>query len=495
MLLGLAVIGCIWALIALLPLKSFEVVTLVVDKATGFTEIARPLIEGGPISEREAVTQANIVRYIRARETYDPPALRDNFELASLLSGGVASKELQDLYSDANPKSPVRLWGVKGRTKVYVKSVIFLTNGWISNPKTPATAAVRFETTRTTERENIVEHWVANVRFRYTTEPMKNAWRFDNPLGFQTIEYRKDQETVSPGETTPPRPCGGEAMRRHLAIGGIVILAAALGAAGGALAERAPYAVPLDSRIRTVAFEKDNVVVVYGTIGVSTMIVLGDDERIATVAIGDSLAWQAVPDQSKRYLFIKPLDKTAVTNMNIVTNKRIYNLILRAGATSSRVVFKLRFSYPDEESSARLLSKAQAMAAWPNLKELQKNGNANFDYAYKGHIAAKPDAVFDDGVKTFFRFTGEVPAIFVVNLDKTETLANYRREGQFIVVDKVAGQFTMRNGPNTACVFNLRAVVEPRPITQMADVQPETQIQHVPEETGFFARLFGDSPQ
>jgi hypothetical protein len=29
----------------------------------------------------------------------------------------------------------------------------------------------------------------------------------------------------------------------------------------------------------------------------------------------------------------------------------------------------------------------------------------------------------------------------------------------------------------------------------MVDVQPETQTQHVPEETGFFARLFGDSPQ
>src|SRR5208283_4350780 len=126
--LGVGLVG----LALLIPLKSIEVVTLVVDKATGFTQVARPLEEGGPISQREAVTQANIVRYIRARETYDPPALRDNFELASLLSGGVASKELQDLYSDANPKSPVRLWGVKGRTKVYVKSVIFLTNGWIS---------------------------------------------------------------------------------------------------------------------------------------------------------------------------------------------------------------------------------------------------------------------------------------------------------------------------------------------------------------------------
>jgi len=76
---------------------------------------------------------------------------------------------------------------------------------------------------------------------------------------------------------------------------------------------------------------------------------------------------------AKRYLFIKPLDKTAVTNMNIVTNKRIYNLILRAGATNSRVVFKLRFSYPDEESS-RSPEQSAAMAAWPNLnlKELKK---------------------------------------------------------------------------------------------------------------------------
>jgi len=26
----------------------------------------------------------------------------------------------------------------------------------------------------------------------------------DNPLGFQAIEYRKDQETVSPGEIAVP---------------------------------------------------------------------------------------------------------------------------------------------------------------------------------------------------------------------------------------------------------------------------------------------------
>ena len=42
--------------------------------------------------------------------------------------------------------------------------------------------------------------WVSLVRFRYTAAPMRNAWRFDNPLGFQVLEYRRDQETApSPG--------------------------------------------------------------------------------------------------------------------------------------------------------------------------------------------------------------------------------------------------------------------------------------------------------
>jgi type IV secretion system protein VirB8 len=197
-LMGLALLAVLVALFMLIPLKSTEVVTLLVDKATGFVEVARPLESGGPISEREAVTQANIVRFIRARETYDPPALRDNFDLASLLSAGSASKELSDQFSATNPNNPMKLWGATGRIKVYVKSVNFLTHGWMDNPKAPATAAVRFMTTRTNEREQVVEHWAGNVRFHYTQEPMRNEWRFDNPLGFQVIEYRKDQETVAP---------------------------------------------------------------------------------------------------------------------------------------------------------------------------------------------------------------------------------------------------------------------------------------------------------
>jgi type IV secretion system protein VirB8 len=194
-LLGLALILALAALYALIPLKSLEVVTLLVDKTTGFVEVARPLEAGGELTQRESVTRANIVRYIRARETYDPKGLRDNFDIASLYSGGVASKDLQAEFAASNPDNPMKKYGSETTISVFVKSVIFLNE---------RTAAVRFQTTRKSERENVSTDWVANVRFRYTSEPMRNDWRFDNPLGFQALEYRRDQETIGAKTETPP---------------------------------------------------------------------------------------------------------------------------------------------------------------------------------------------------------------------------------------------------------------------------------------------------
>ena len=257
-----------------------------------------------------------------------------------------------------------------------------------------------------------------------------------------------------------------------------LLLAAVL--SSPAAAERSPLPVKADSRLRTVPFEKDNVVTIWGTRGVSTIIVLGEDEKIATVALGDTVGWQAVPDQSKQFLFIKPLEPDAVTNMTVVTTrKRIYSFILRTSSGHDRrVVFKVRFTYPDEEADARLLEKARELAAFPNKRNAERSSIRNFDYSYKGSVNVKPEYVFDDGRKTYFRFSGDVPGIFFVNLDRSETLINYRREGEMIVVDRTAGQWTMRNGPLTACVFNMRAEAEPPLTTRETDVQREIQAVH-----------------
>ena len=191
-LLGIALATSIGLLWMLLPLKTFDVVVLEVDKTTGYVEVSRPLQERGDLTQNEAVTRANIVRFIRARETYDPKGLRDNFDLASLYSTGKASADLANTYSSANLNNPVKVFGPNTDITVFVKSVIFLNDN---------TAAVRFSTTRSgTSGPTVTDHWVANVRFKYTSEPMRNDWRFDNPLGFQVTEYRRDQETVTVGE-------------------------------------------------------------------------------------------------------------------------------------------------------------------------------------------------------------------------------------------------------------------------------------------------------
>lgn len=186
MIMSAVAITALAALALLVPLKTYEPYMVVVDKTTGFVEVKRPMAEG-PLTQDEAVTTFNVVRYVKARETYDPKALKDNFDLAQLLATGDAARELTEIYSPANPANPVKVFGTGTEVAVTIKSVTFPNN---------RTALVRFSTDEKSATNIVTRHWVALVRFRYTSAPMRNEWRFDNPLGFQVLEYRRDQETA-----------------------------------------------------------------------------------------------------------------------------------------------------------------------------------------------------------------------------------------------------------------------------------------------------------
>jgi type IV secretion system protein VirB8 len=177
------------AVVLMLPLKSFEPYVVTVDKTTGYIEVKSGLTRPTNLTEQQAVTQANVVRYIRAHEGYDPYAIEQNFGIAALLSTGDAARELQALYSSANAQNPAKVYGRLKRVLVEIKSVTF---------PNASTAFVRFSTDERSDTESIVHHWVSVVRFRYTDTPMRNEWRFENPLGFQVYSYRRDQETVTP---------------------------------------------------------------------------------------------------------------------------------------------------------------------------------------------------------------------------------------------------------------------------------------------------------
>ena len=105
---------------------------------------------------------------------------------------------------------------------------------------------------------------------------------------------------------------------------------------------------------------------------------------------------------------------------------------------------------------------------------------------YKRQDAAKPLWVFDDGLKTFMKFTGDIPAIFIVDAKRRESLVNYRREADYIVIDKVSRQWTLRFGTEEeTCLFNLRTAPADIPAPIEGAVAPKrigaaTSTDHTP---------------
>lgn len=241
---------------------------------------------------------------------------------------------------------------------------------------------------------------------------------------------------------------------RHRVSGPATIMIAML--ANVAIAAQSPQPGRLDNRITSVVYQASNVVRVSATYGISTMIIFDEDEKFETISLGDTDSWQVAPSEKGNILFVKPIARNVVTNMNVVTSKRIYFLELSDHAPAEgKQVFGIRFIYPEKDLNAALRKEAELRAANPNISNIDK-ANVNIDYSFSGDAALKPSMIFDDGKKTFFKFRERVPAIFAVQADFAETLRNFRKEGDYIVVDGVATQYTLRDGNRWTCIFNLR---------------------------------------
>ena len=219
----------------------------------------------------------------------------------------------------------------------------------------------------------------------------------------------------------------------------------------------------LDPRIRSLPYSAEQVFQVTGTYGLVTTILFGADEEITQVVAGDTVSWQILTSVDRRSLTLKPMEKDAATNLSVVTTKRTYSFDLRVNDSKAmqNQTFKLKFTYPEDaglKGTAELWKQAQDAQRNPNIKNIRRD-KVNYDYGFKGNGAAKPLWVFDDGLKTFMKFTSDIPAIFIVDAKRRESLVNYRREADYVVIDKVSRQWSLRYGTEEeTCLFNLRTV-------------------------------------
>lgn len=240
-----------------------------------------------------------------------------------------------------------------------------------------------------------------------------------------------------------------------------------------ALAVDVPRGSTADPRVKFVDYEETQVYRVVGTFRTATQIVLGSDETIQHVALGDTVSWEVAV--AGHILFLKPRERAGPTNLIVTTNRagemRSYAFELTArsgpiGTRSANTYFQVRFRYPRDEAerakrlqamqAAQQVARAEAGVIRSALDHGVIEGPRNLNYKVQGASDLQPSEISDNGQFTVLRFPAnrEIPAIYLVRPDGTETLVPFDVRDEFVVAHLVTAQLRLRRNGEVLCIYN-----------------------------------------
>ena len=230
----------------------------------------------------------------------------------------------------------------------------------------------------------------------------------------------------------------------------------ALGAASGARSEFLPVPGQLDSRIRTVIYERDQVYRLYGFVGYELDLVFGAHEHFVGLSAGDPEA--LIYSAHGNVLTLRPKALSVHTNLTVTTSRHRY--YFEYSATDRRphdgihVMYAVRFLYPQRPTGVRGPTAAQRVKR--ALERAEHAPPLNRDYWYCGSPALRPVAASDNGIETRLTFGARsaLPAVFVLNADGSESLVNFSMHHGVMVIERIAHRFVLRRGKLVGYVVN-----------------------------------------
>ncbi len=229
---------------------------------------------------------------------------------------------------------------------------------------------------------------------------------------------------------------------------------------GVSFGEVLPRAISTDKRIKIINYFENNVFKITGYYGMQTSLQLSKDEKVSTIALGDTTGWQIHP--VGHMIFIKPVELDADTNMTLITNKRIYFIDLVAKEVTKKnknqISYNIKFLYHDEENNNQVTN--EIFDTSESIEDLDHPEKYNYNYYVSGDVDIAPLKIFDDGKLTFVQFSNQVkdmPAIFTVDDDLHEHLVNYipsKSKTNLIIIEQVFNKLTLRLGRKILCIYN-----------------------------------------
>lgn len=233
-----------------------------------------------------------------------------------------------------------------------------------------------------------------------------------------------------------------------------------------AFASERPVSGGKDARVRNVNYDPDQVVTIVGSFRHAIEIQFGSGETVTQAALGDTVSWQIAPVGN--IVFLKPRERASGTNLIVVTNAggspRTYHFNLTLG--TGQQMYGVRFRYPREERAVAALQMQLAQAQTAKAVETSITtaaldhavieGTRNMNYTVQGDSALQPTEISDNGEFTALRYPGhaDIPSIFAVDVDGTETIIPYDVREDFVVIHAVYRQLRLRRGTSVLCVYN-----------------------------------------
>ncbi len=223
-------------------------------------------------------------------------------------------------------------------------------------------------------------------------------------------------------------------------------------------AAQLPRYLGSERKFRSYIYNPNEVYRYVGHYTYQGFIEFGENEKIATISMGNQTLW--LFEILGNRLFLKPVgEDSSETNMTVITDKRVYHFELMAreakGISDKNLIFVAKFFYPDDKEKNLVQFPKILPSDEPNMTNISAY---NFNYQYVGESNIAPLRVFDNGTFTYFQFSKrntEIPAIFTVDSEGFEGLVNLRVAGDYMIVERVAPQFSLRNGSDIVCIYNM----------------------------------------
>lgn len=180
------------ALMLLVPLKTVEPFLVRVDASTGVVD-AVPEYHG---SEQlpQAVTRYFVSHYVGVCERFNYATAESDYEECSAFHNAQRNQSWYAQWNPSNPASPLNVHKDGSTVTIQIQSVSFFTRAvgvadlaqvrYLKVQRLPGASSAS------------ISHWIANIRYAYSSpsaNPKLRAW---NPLGFKVLDFVSEPEVV-----------------------------------------------------------------------------------------------------------------------------------------------------------------------------------------------------------------------------------------------------------------------------------------------------------